>query len=219
MFIEQLKSGARVQIQRAGDSPTGGYMCKVEVVLHAKKEVLIHAPIEQGRLVRLRTGERFTLRLLTENSTFNYRAELLGYTDVDGFDVLKFRLEDGGQKVQRRSAFRFNCALGISYSIIYSSGQQSERETGLVIDLSAGGAKIYSDKKLSIGYLLNIDLQLGDDLVVAFGDVRTSMELPRDSRYAYQYGIRFSMMPEADQEAIIRYMYKMQREQLKKARN
>lgn len=218
MYIEQLKSGARVQIQKPGDGHTGGYMCKVEVLLSERKEILIHAPVENGRLVRLRPGEKFILRLLTENANYNYNATLLAYTDVDGFDVLKFRVDDGGEKVQRRSAFRFSCAIKSSFSIIYSSGQQSERDDGLVIDLSAGGAKMYSDKKLSIGYLLNIDLQLGDDLVVAFGDVRTAMDLPRESKYAYQYGIRFTMMPEADQEMIIRYMYKMQREELKKAR-
>ena len=219
MYIEQLKSGSRVQIQKSGDGPRDGYMCKVEVLLLERREVLIHAPVEKGRLVRLRTGEKFVLRLLSDSANFIYNAVLVAYTDVDGFDVLKFRLTDGGEKVQRRSAFRFNCALKISFGIIYSSGQQSEREEGLVIDLSAGGAKIYTNKKLSTGYLLNIDLQLGDDLVVAFGDVRTAMDLPRESsKYAYQYGIRFTMMPEADQETIIRYMYKMQREELKKAR-
>ncbi|MCL2216051.1 MAG: PilZ domain-containing protein [Defluviitaleaceae bacterium] len=219
MFIEQLKSGSRVQIQKPGDGHTDGYMCKVEVLMTDKREVLIHAPVSQGKPVRLCPGEKFVLRLLMENSTFRYKAELLGYTDVDGFDVLKFRLEDGGEKIQRRSAFRFNCALEVSFSIIYSSGQQSERETGLVIDLSAGGAKIYSDKKLNVGYLLNIDLRIGDDLLVAFGDVRTLTELPRESKYKYQYGIRFTMMPESDKEVIIRYMYKMQREELKKARS
>jgi len=218
MFIENLKSGARVQIQGRGEDPTGGYMCKVEVLIPEKKEVLIHAPVERGRLVRMRVGSDFTLRLLSDNATYMYKAKLVEYTDVDGFDVVRFRLEGDGEKVQRRSSFRFNCALPATYAIIYSSGQQSEREDALVRDVSAGGAKIFSDQNLQEGYLLNIGLQLGDDTVVAFGDVRSRVELPKSSRYAYQYGVRFSMMPESDQEAIVRYMYKLQREELKKAR-
>ena len=219
MFIDQLKSGSRVQIQQPGDSHTGGIMCKVEILLPENLEVLIHAPVERGRPVRLSESETYFLRLLTDNAIYRYKVKLMAYDDVDGFDVVRFKLEDGGEKVQRRSAFRFNCALRVTYSVIYSNGQQSDREEGLIVDLSAGGAKIFSDKNLHTGYLLNISLQLSDDLVVAFGDVRTKRELPRESRFAYQYGVRFAMMPESDQEKIIRYMYKMQREELKKARS
>ncbi|MCL2840393.1 MAG: PilZ domain-containing protein [Defluviitaleaceae bacterium] len=218
MFIEQLKSGSKVQIQRLSSDTDDGYMCKIEVMLPNTREVLIYPPIENGRLVRLRTGEKFVLRLMSDNSSFRYTATLVAYTEVDGFDVLRFKLEDGGEKIQRRSAYRFAYTLNVSFSVVYSSGEQSEREEGLIIDLSAGGAKMYSDKKMTIGHLLNIDLQLGDNFLVAFADVRTVMDLPRGSRYKYQYGFRFTMMPQVDQEVIIRYMYKLQREELKKAR-
>ena len=218
MFIDQIKSGLRVQIQQPGDGPNDGYMCKVEVALPEAKEILVHAPVSRGRLVDLPKGVRYSLRLLTDNAIFKYNAAMLGYTDVDGFDVVKFHIIDGGEKVQRREAFRFNCALPVTYSIIFSSGEQSDWEEGLVRDLSAGGVKMYSQKKLQLQDLLNISLQLGEDLVVAFGDVRTKRELGKDSKFAYQYGVRFAMMPESDKERIIRYMYKEQREQLKKAR-
>jgi len=218
MFIDQIKPGARLQIQRPNDGPNEGFMCKVEVVLPDVKEVMVHAPISQGRIVKLPQGGVFNLRLLTDNAAYKYGAVLAAYTDIDGFDVIKFKLTTGGDKVQRRSAFRFNCSLNVEYSVVSQSGQQSDREVGLVRDLSAGGTKIYTEKSLRVGDLLNIGLQLGDELVVAFGDVRTKTDLPRESKYPYQYGIRFTMMPESDQEKIIRYMYKEQREALKKAR-
>ncbi|MCL2386287.1 MAG: PilZ domain-containing protein [Defluviitaleaceae bacterium] len=207
-----------MQIQRPGDGPSAGYTCKIEVLIPEANEVLIHAPIERNRLVQLQKGGKFILRLLTDNATYIFNATMMAYGDVDGFDVVKFHIDDGGEKIQRRSAFRFNCFIGITYAVVYSSGQQAEREEGMITDLSAGGAKIFTDKNLHEGYLLNIELPLGDDLVIAFGDVRTKTQLPKSSKYAFQYGIRFSMMPESDQEKIIRFMYKMQREELKKAR-
>ena len=218
MFFEQLRSGTRVQIQQPSDGPTEGYMCKIEVMLPDRKEVLVHAPISRGRLVKLERGVDYALRLLAENAIYRFKAKLVAYGDLDGFDIVRFSLVGEGEKVQRRSAFRFNCSLRVTFTIIYSSGQQSESHEGLITDLSAGGAKMYADANAHMGYLLNISLQLGDDLVVAFGDVRTRKDISRDSKFAYQYGIRFSMMPETDQEKIIRYMYKMQREELKKAR-
>ena len=218
MFIDQLKSGSRIQIQRPGDRENEGFMCKVEVTVPETQTVLVHAPMQHGHLIKLPVGGQFNLRLLTENAAYRFGAELAEYTDIDGFDVIMFKLTTGGDKVQRRSAFRFNTSLKVEYSVISQSGQQSERESGLIIDLSAGGAKIFTHRVLRIGDLLNIGLQLGDDLVVAFGDVRTKTDLPSKSRYPFQYGIRFTMMPQADQEAIIRFMYKEQREALKKAR-
>jgi len=218
MYIDQLKSGLRIQIQKAGDKETEGYMCKIEVIIPETKVVLVHAPMSQGRMVKLTQGSKFHLRLLSDNATYTFEATLEAYTDIDGFDVIMFKLTTDGNKIQRRSAFRFNCALPVQFAVISQSGQQSERIEGLIIDLSAGGAKVFSSKSLRLGDLLNISLELGNDLVVAFGDVRTKTELPMKSKYAYQYGIRFSLMPESDQEKIIRYMYKEQRELLKKAR-
>lgn len=218
MFISQLKSGSRVQIQKPGESGNEGYMCKVEIVLPSSEEVLVHAPISQGKMVILPRGGTFNLRLLTDNAEYRFSAILVSYTDIDGFDAIRFKLTSSGDKVQRRSAFRFNCSLNVQFSVISQSGQQSDREDGLIRDLSAGGTKIFTNKSLRVGDLLNISLQLGQDLVVAFGDIRTKNELPIESKFAYQYGIRFTMMPETDQEKIIRYMYKQQREALKKAR-
>ncbi|MCL1884548.1 MAG: PilZ domain-containing protein [Defluviitaleaceae bacterium] len=218
MYLELLKSGARVQIQRPTDGPNDGYTCKVEVLLPESRVVLVHAPVEQNKPVYLKIGGNLTLRLLTDGAIYRFNVLMMSYGDVDGFDVVKLRILDEGEKIQRRSAFRFNCGIPVTYSVIYASGQQAEREEGLVSDLSAGGAKIFTNKSLHTGYLLNISIPLGEGMVVAFGDVRSKTDLPQGSKFSYQYGIRFVMMPEADQEQIIQFMYKMQREMLKKAR-
>lgn len=218
MFVNNIKSGARVQIQRPGDGPSGGFVCKVEVLIPDSRVVLVHAPVEKNRIVDLRNTGVLTLRLLTDNAIYVFKATFLAYGDLDGFDVVKLRIDSDGEKIQQRSAFRFNCSIPITFTVIYTSGQQTEREVGIITDLSAGGAKIFSNKILQTGYLLNVSIQLGDDLVVAFGDVRTKTELPDGSKFRYQYGVRFAMMPESDQEQIIKYMYKVQREELKKAR-
>ena len=218
MYIEYLKSGARVQIQRPFDTPNDGFMCKIEVLLPDTREVLIHAPIERNKPAELPIGGILILRLLTDNAIYSFNTTMIAYADVDGFDVVKLRIDDEGKKIQRRTAFRFNCMIPVSFSVIYSSGQQSEREDGMVSDLSAGGAKIFTNKSLHTSYLLTVSISLGDQLVVAFGDVRTRTELPRGSKFSYQYGVRFAMIPEEDQEKIIKFMYKMQREELKKAR-
>ena len=217
MYTENLKTGVRVYLQKRGDTTSGGVMTRVEMLVPEKQELFVYAPKVSGHIMNLNTDELYYFRLVTDASVFRYKAKFLKHGEIEGFDISSFRLLDGGEKTQRRTAFRFNVSKSIVFSIVYTSGYQSEKEEGLLVDLSAGGAKIYSDRKMSIGYLLNIDLQLDEDAIVTFGDVRTASDLPAGSKYAYQYGIRFATIPESDQERIVRFMYKKQREDLKKA--
>jgi c-di-GMP-binding flagellar brake protein YcgR len=193
-------------------------MCKIIMLNAETKELMIHPPVEGGTPVKLEAGIGIVLRLLTDNAIFCFKAKMLTFCKIDGFDAVKLRIIDDGEKIQRRSAFRFSCGIDITFNVIHATGQQTDRDAGLITDLSAGGAKIFSDKGLQEGYLLNISIQLGEELVVAFGEVRTRTELPSESKYKFQYGVKFAMMPESDQEKIIRHMYKLQREELKKVR-
>jgi c-di-GMP-binding flagellar brake protein YcgR len=211
-----MKQGTRVEVKSFGDSSP--YITTVESVIEKNNCVLLDIMRTGGVEVRLSSGKPYVLRFFSDRGVFKFTCVMRGYIKKGHFDYMLFNAADDGEKIQRRQAFRFNCGIPVSFSIIYSSGQQAGREDGLISDLSAGGAKIFTNKNLHTGYLLNISIPLGEGLVVAFGDVRTKTELPSQSKYHFQYGIRFAMMPESDQEQIIRFMYKMQREELKKAR-
>ena len=217
MFIDHLKIGSKVYLHRRGDTSSGGILTRVELLMPEKQEVYVYAPKVSGHPVQLSTEEAYYLRLITDSSIYRYRVKFLKHGDIDGFEISCFKLMDGGEKTQRREAYRFNLNTMVVFSVVYKDGNQSEKIDGMIVDLSAGGAKIFSDRKVSKGELLLIDLMLDDDQIIAFGDVRTAGDLPPRSRYAYQYGVRFAMMAESDQERIIRFMYKKQREELKKA--
>ena len=219
MYIDHLINGAKVYLHKRGDTASSGVLTRVELSIPEKHEVYVYAPKVNGHPVELHEDEQYYLRLVTESSIFRFRVKYLSHGDIDGFDVSRFKLLDGGEKTQRREAYRFNLNSMVIFSVVYTDGNQSEKITGLVADLSAGGAKIYSDRKVSKGEFLNIDLKLDDDQIITFGDVRTAIDLPPKSKYAYQYGVRFAMMAESDQEKIIRFMYKKQREDLKKAKS
>ena len=217
MFIDHLRAGAKVYLHKRGDTTSGGVLTRVELLLPEKHEVYVYAPKVSGHPVNLVADEQYYFRLVTESSIFRYRAKFISYGEIEGFEVASFKLLDGGEKTQRREAYRFNLNSMVIFSVVYTDGNQSEKIDGMIVDLSAGGAKIYTDRKVSKGELLIIDLMLDDDQIIAFGDVRTASDLPPKSRFAFQYGVRFAMMAESDQERIIRFMYKKQREELKKA--
>ena len=217
MYIDYLKNGARVYLHKRGDTTSGGVLTRVELLLPEKQEVFVYKPKVSGYPLELKVDEQYYFRLVSESSIYRYRVKFLTHGEIEGFEISCFRLLDGGEKTQRREAYRFNLNTMAIFSVVYADGNQSEKIDGMVVDLSAGGAKIYTDRKVRKGELIIIDLMLDDDQIIAFGDVRTANDLPPKSKFAYQYGVRFAMMAESDQERIIRFMYKKQREELKKA--
>ena len=217
LYIDHLRAGAKVYLHKRGDTTGAGILTRVELMKPEKHEVYVYAPKVNGHPVNLTSDEQYYFRLVTECSIFRYRVKFLTHGEIDGFDISCFKLLDGGEKSQRREAYRFNLNTMVIFSVVYTDGNQSEKIDGMIVDLSAGGAKIYSDRKVSKGEFIIIDLMLDDDQIIVFGDVRTANDLPPKSRFAYQYGVRFAMMAESDQERIIRFMYKKQREELKKA--
>ena len=66
------------------------------------------------------------------------------------------------------------------------------------------------------GSLLRIDLFLDDDYVMVFGQVLMAKHTPENIKYPYQYGIKFEVLPESDEERIVRYVYNEQRKLLKR---
>ena len=216
MYFDQLKSGVRVQIVLPGHDSSNSVMCKIEVAVPERKELLVHAPSE--KYAAMPKGGGYSIRTLTDNAIYVFRATMLSVGHVDGFKVIRFLIEDNGEKTQRRNAYRFTCAIPITFTVVDATGGQSENAKGIVTDLSAGGIKLATDLHLKNSDLLNISLDLDGETVVAFGDVRSKTELPRTAKHLFQYGIRFPMIPQTDQEKIIKHVTKLQREELKKVR-
>ena len=223
MFTNRLKSGEKVYLHKWGDNESKGILTRIEIFLPAKKEVQIYAPQVDGRILQLNTDTFYDLRIFGETAEYRFKVKFLSNDAADGFPISRFQLMHEGEKTLRRDAFRLNINTMVLFSVIENDGNQTEKEEGKVVDLSAGGAKILTNKEINQGELLNLSIQLDNDLIIAFGDIRFSDEAPQpksrtEPRYAYAYGISFVMLADSDQEKIIRYMYKAQREALKTAR-
>ena len=219
MFTNRLKSGEKVYLHKWGDNDSKGILTRIEIHLPDKKEVLIYAPQVNGRVVQLNPDTYYDLRMFGETAEYRFKVKFIAHSEADGFPITRFRLMHDGEKSLRRDAFRLNLDAMVLFSIVEEDGNQSEKDEGKVVDLSAGGARIYTDRKIEIGELLNLSIQLDKDLIIAFGDIKFAdaapPPTPRQPKYAYQYGISFIMLADSDQEKIIRYIYQKQRQELK----
>ncbi|MCL2605027.1 MAG: flagellar brake protein [Defluviitaleaceae bacterium] len=215
MLIKDIKTGDQVQIVYKGSATQGPYLTRVEVV-ESDKTILIHAPLDKGKRIRLVERNVYGLRFISGEAQVNFDAKFMEHERVEGFEMLRFFLVSDGEKVQRRNAFRFICSIPVTFNVVADSGEQSTRTEGVVRDLSSGGIKMITTISIPQGSLLRIDLFLDDDYVMAFGHVLMTKHTPENVKYPYQYGIRFEVLPESDEERIVRYVYNEQRKLLKR---
>ena len=223
MYTNRLKSGERVYLHKWGDNDSRGMLSRVELHCPVKKEVQIYAPQVNGRPARLTDETYYDLRMFGEVAEYRFKVKFLAHDEVDGFAVSRFKLMNEGEKSLRRDSYRLNLDEMIMFSIVQDDGHQSNKEEGKLVDLSVGGVKIYTNLELSKGDLLNLSLQLDNDLIIAFGDIKFAQPAPppvirkKDQpRYDYQYGLSFVMLTDSDEEKIIQFVY---RKKLQEIRN
>ena len=223
MFTSRIKSGAKVYLHRWGDNSGKGVLTRIEVQIPDKKEVLVYAPQVNGRVMNLNTDMYYDLRMFGDTAEYRFKVKFLAHDEIDGFPISRFKLMHDGEKKHRREVFRLNLDAMVMFSIINEDGNQSEKDEGKVVDLSAGGVKIHTNRKIDKGELLNLSIQLENDAVIAFGDIKHAEPAPLSAsklkrKYSYQYGIRFVTLTDSDEEKIIRFLYQKQMQEMRNLR-
>jgi c-di-GMP-binding flagellar brake protein YcgR len=180
------------------------------------KTLLVLTPLDKGRRINFNTTVVYKLSFMSGEAQIVFDSRFIEHVRIEGFEMLRFQITNDGEKIQRRNAFRFTCSLPVTFNVVLDNGEQSPLTEGLVKDLSSGGIKMNTTVNIPKNALLRIDLTLDDDYVMAFGQVLMIKHTPDNAKYPYQYGIRFEVMPESDEERIVRYVYNEQRKLLKR---
>ena len=229
MFTNRLKSGEKAYLHIWGDSSNKGILTRIEYHKADDKEVHIWTPKVNGRPANLNQSNFYEIRIFGETAEYRYKVRFIEHDEADGFPISRFRLMHEGEKILRRDAYRLNLNTMVMFSVVQEDGNQTSKVEGRVVDLSTGGVKILTNQELDKGELLNLSIQLDKELLIAFGDIRFSAEAPlpppaprgkktKEPRYTYQYGISFVMLGDSDEEKIIQYMHRKQREELIRAK-
>ncbi|MCL2189918.1 MAG: PilZ domain-containing protein [Defluviitaleaceae bacterium] len=216
MKLKDLKSGTLVLISHNDEANAKVYKTRLEVV-EGEQTILMEAPMERRNLVRFVPRDIYKLSFQIDTIHVNFEGKYMETVKIDGIHMLRFFvLSTGGERVQRRKAYRFICSLPVSFNVVADNGEQSPRTDGIVRDLSSGGIRMATTIKIPDNALLRIDLFLDDDYVMAFGIVRSRRHTPENVKTPYNYGISFEAMPETEAERIVKFVYNEQRKLLKR---
>ena len=116
------------------------------------------------------------------------------------------------EKHARRRAIRHNCAALIHLNMQYAAGgpvdtwqDASIKIKGRVLDLSAGGASLFTHERFEIGQPLRLTIILSDNVQINVGgQTRWVKAIPE--KQGYTSGIQFQNATENDRVLIARFL-------------
>jgi c-di-GMP-binding flagellar brake protein YcgR len=123
------------------------------------------------------------------------------------------RVESGRDEAghMRRRAIRHNCTVGISMSVGHSSGYldtwtvDSVKVPGRLLDLSPGGAALFTEQRFETGQELQLTIGLRDGSEIhTKAAIRWVKVVPQKGGYAS--GVQFSQVSGKDQTKIAEFL-------------
>ena len=214
MFTKKINEGDSVEIllvnQKAGIK---SYASKIEAV--DKTTVLIHSPFVKWDYVQLPMTELYWLNFI--KSMFRYKASINKYISRNRLQLIKFKLLDEGERLQRRNFFRLSCYIPAKFTFLKKNESDqlisNEPHNGIICDLSGGGIKMTTKLEMEEKDCILISLPLDDNDLFLTGEIRVKYGNP-NATHQFQYGIMFSDISVMDQNKIVRYLFEQQKHRI-----
>lgn len=199
--------------------------------------IAISIPTKEGSYVPLRPGEKVEVIYYFEKELYKFITVIIGRR-IDRIPILLLSIPDKLEKIQRRRHVRIPVVVPIKYAKMnskveleykkYQNGVQLNTRLnftstgmmlnisskGIMLDISGGGVRVNMKDDLSYENFVLIALPLEDeDFIVKSKVVR--VENQNDGQKVY--GLRFIDLDEKDRDKIVKYIFKLMRDQRKKA--
>lgn len=206
----------------------------------------IVVPLYQGSLVPLRTDDTYELCFYTKSGLYQCKAVVTKRLKRENnIAMAEVKLISALEKFQRRQFYRMNCIAPLTFAVLSSeqidlymdlkycmikekkaeleekiSAEKIEFHKGVVLDISGGGMRFNSEKMNEPENVLVLMPEMPDDVqqkvTLLFGRVISSKKIPNKEPVMYDNRIEFVKIRPIEQESIITYIFKEERERRKR---
>ncbi|MDD4296276.1 MAG: PilZ domain-containing protein [Ruminiclostridium sp.] len=179
----------------------------------------IYAPIFQGNIYPITPKMQMDVIFSKGKYTYLFTAEAIERVYEDNIALLYIKPISAIEKVERRSFFRMELQLEIQYRtfklLLPDNEMRGAFIKSITRDISGGGVCLICEENLGEGTYIEAFLEL-DTRVRFVGVVVRSLEAKNRGVFTYETGVKFVRIENKDREQIISYVFKIQRERLKK---
>ena len=177
------------------------------------RSVLTTSPTMNGRLVLLKEGQQFAVRLLSGNSVQGFVSSVIKHTTTP-YPYMHLSYPKDLESIVVRNAQRINTRIIAAVQNQEEGKADKCTKSGIISDISTTGAMVSSPQEIGdVGDLITIKTKMGVGDVAEYVNLSAiirrclgSDEVASDAN-KYNYGVQFQLVEEHDKLIINGYVY------------
>ncbi len=201
-----LKIGQKVYLRALKDRREHWYNCRVDDLERSK--LIINVPLEGGSYLRLKKDEEIEIGFIYRDELYCVLARVEGL--LKGVAPAFFITVPTQKEVylkKRRDAERVDVFLAIR-GVVHPADSSGRREmkNSIALNLSRSGMLLSADEPLSAGDELEVELELGEEMVSVRGSVLGRIRGPSKDRERYQMRVMFTRLDDAARRRMMAFI-------------
>lgn len=188
-----------------------------------------YMPIEQGRLILIAVGSYMDMYCYTDRGVYECRVKVAERYTKEGLYLLLLQITSELRKHQRREFYRYECKLPMKDRWMDDSEQKFMRDNGFlfvdedmpmsdstIIDISGGGIQFTGTHSYGVNELVYCRFTFGQEYRLCAEIMGSDVVTGQPGNYCHR--AKFVGMSKQDREGIIRYIFSLERLEIKKSR-
>ncbi|HHV65659.1 MAG TPA: pilus assembly protein PilZ [Peptococcaceae bacterium] len=211
LYADKLEEGQFIKVIVAEGEYQGSYRTKI-VAVQENSTLSIGVPMIEGEFVPLRVRTKIEVVFSDSISAYSFQSTILERL-AEPIPTLIIKYPGIIQKIQRRKYVRIPLTRPLKYRVFREQGNEDEK-IGAMKDLSGGGLRFQTKEELPLQTKLTVRANMDTkELEIPGLVIRTTKDEETD---LYNISIQFLDISEKTRDEIISYVFKIQREMLRK---
>lgn len=181
--------------------------------------IAISIPINSGEYIPLSKGTPIDVIYCEGENYYQFHSSVIG-RKFENIPILLIAKPVQVKKIQRRKYVRIPLISEIKYKNLKnqprtnpSTIESSEYTKGVLVDLSGGGMRVRVSEAIKLNDFLLVSLTVNNEDTLILGQ---AMRIIKDDDGMYYCGLSFEFLDSSTREKIIKYIFQLMREQMKK---
>ncbi|MCB2288890.1 flagellar brake domain-containing protein [Clostridium sp. CS001] len=182
--------------------------------------IATNIPVSTGQYIPLSRGTAVEVIYYEEDSIYKFKSSVIG-RKFENIPILLLAQPTEIEKIQRRKYFRITLLNSVKYKNLKNEPktnpktiEDSEYTNGVLLDLSGGGMKIKVAEHVKQNDFLLVSLTINNENLLVVGQ---AMRIIKDDEGRFVCGLSFEFLDNSTREVIIKFIFQLMREQMKKS--
>jgi c-di-GMP-binding flagellar brake protein YcgR len=181
--------------------------------------IAISIPMNSGQYLPLPNGTIIEVIYYEEENLYKFKSVVIG-RKFENIPILLIAKPREIKKIQRRKYVRVSIVNAVKYVNLKNAPKtdpkavlSSEYSKAILLDLSGGGMRIKVSEKIILNDYLLVSLTVDKEDILIVGQ---AMRIIKDDEGRFSCGLSFKFLDDSTRERIIKLIFKLMREQMKK---